>query len=304
MTNISGQAAQARENARSTDGKFGYQEHDRASAVLLAEPVPVDATPDDPQQVEFELDGFQTDAEAWYDEGSDTTGISVTIHPGYGQIMGIDPDVDDGLLSTGDDQELFEEASPILDRIIKERFPDSDEGGSDSPTRIFYAEKGGRRSSDEMVQAAWNDPDGTVRFANEADSGTFGHEHLSTIFRREIEKSVIPQAGSHGTPDDLDDLDARIEDYREHAEMGVPVDPPSDADARALAAMLPNEGKKIERIEQGLPARHQALQEELQYAYAAGDEAKMYAIHALSVWADDNNARTVHRWQERWNRTE
>lgn len=258
----------------------------------------VDAEPDDPQSIDFQIEGFDTDARAWYDEDSDTTVAAVSIYPGYDQIMGLSRGAEDGTSDVEGDEEMLSEASPILDRIIAERFPDAENTGSDVAQIEFFAELGGRRTEAEMVDAAWNDPDGVVRFANEADAGTFGHEHLSTIFSREIDDAVIPRTDSWGAPPELDDLDERIESWREHAEMGVPMEAPSDAEARSLAAMLSNEGREIERIERGLPARHRALQEELQYA-AADTEAKAYALHALGEWAAHNNRETADRWHER-----
>lgn len=283
-THISPAADAAREQSRQVDGRFGEQPFNRASTVQLT--APSDAVTSegyDPQDVDFGLDSVNR-CVAWYERDDNRTHIDVTCNVGASDLMGI-PEL-------ASDDPRFEEGAVMLRELLEDRYPSAYLNTHTDEWEIqFTAEREGQSNLTDIVQSAWNDPQGAVTFHNESDEGTYGAASLHRMFRDRARGSVIAESpGVEVEARDVDDLDAF---HRHEAGRSAPL--PSDADARQYARELSVDGPEIANLARHGWADAAGLDQELELA---GPRTQLGRFRAsqLRRWSSANNANVRRRW--------
>lgn len=286
---ISAAAESRRENSRQKDGRFGAQPHDKADLELAD--ATADLVDEEGVDVEFDILGYYSSAYVSYDPDNDETTTVVDIDAPYAHVLGLD-EPDDG----DEPSREWLEGAQVLDELIQERFPESDLSGSgDAPSWQFATTIPGQATIDQATEAAWNDPDGAIRFANEMDSGSFGHTSIARIARERIEDGVFvaPPETFRLAAAPPETLQGDAAAWAKDPGRGVPS--LSDDEARNMAAAL--DGPQARKLSKDGFASYSGLHAELSQVDET-DTTKAYAAAALRTWADRNNDDVIDRWSQ------
>lgn len=232
--NISARAASAREQARSSDGKFGVQPHDRADDIDLGDDLP------GPKAIDVEPNhygGLPVRSEVWYDEAEDSTVLSTDIDIRADEIIALPDPADEGRSEGREDAALRAAAYDLVQRHVDQvaDFDDSDPWAS-RPTFTVTTESAGRVAAADMV--AQEDREGRVaRIAELASTDNGGGVLSRDFFARAQATAVVEDISAEYTygisAADEEAMQPAVEVWRDGGCQEAPV--PTDAQARAFA---------------------------------------------------------------------
>lgn len=254
---------------------------------------------------DFGLEGFDADFSAWHDEASGQAVAEVGLDVPDTDLMGLS-DLDDADMTT-EESEQIHRGTVVLDQILRERYPDADISyDAERPHLSWAYRRDGMSTEEQMHDRAWNDEKGPVTFANEADAGTFGHEHLGRIFRERMENTAMVNAptlyGSAALIDgqrtavDLDNDIAASAQFRDEAEVEMP----TDLNVLRYAGHLAESSDQMKRLsEYGHCSAGAALDELDKITPASarhGSDGERFESYQLCRWIERSNEELHEEW--------
>lgn len=273
-------AASARENARSSDGKFGTQARDEADIELITPAgdrlIPIELEPGE-EEYGFPdvVSATVMDQVSVYRDEDGAYTVTGSQGFRYSEWAPGDPEDEEGREAWGERNQV------IIDAVIEERYPGAavNSDGDEAQVRFEYELGDGPITEEDLVNAM--STGSAVDFYNEADDGTYGTENLSRIIRDQVARSAVV--------DDPYAFGIHTEVRRIRASGLVHQEPlaghATDARAMAVAAEAAHHGDypQLRQLYARGWADHGRMLEEIDDAHAAGtitDGAKQ----AMLIW--------------------